>query len=51
MGEKQPLQLQGCPGAVRTKLRVWGVKRPTPKAENQSSQKDNIKRAHETSPK
>lgn len=42
-GEKQLLGLQGHPGAVRTKLRVWGVKRPAPKAENQSRQKDNAK--------
>lgn len=40
MGEKQPLGLQECPGAMRTKLWVWGVKHPEPKAENQSSQKD-----------
>lgn len=51
MGEKQPLGLQGCPEAMRTKLQVWGVKRPAPKAESQSSQKDTTKRSHETSPK
>lgn len=47
MGEKQPLGLQECPGAMRTKLWVWGVKRPEPKAENQNT----TKRPHETSPK
>lgn len=46
MGEKQPLGLQECPGAMRTKLWVWVVKRPEPKAENQSSQKDTTKRSH-----